>query len=114
MTDSVADPPADPAVDGTSDRSVVLRLQGEIDIASEDAWRERGERALADQPNLSELIVDMSEVTFLDSRGLALLVHLYRLLSERDGRLIVAAVPRRVGKALRLAGLDQLFEVHAS
>lgn len=115
MVDPALDPIVDPAGDDADGRpSAVLRLEGDVDLASESLWRERGEQLLADDPEVSELIVDMSGVGFLDSRGLALLVHLYRLALRRDGRLVLVAVPRRVEKAVRLAGLSQLFEVHGS
>src|SRR3954454_16362813 len=93
-----------------SGATAVLRLVGDVDIASEEIWRAEGDALLDADPDLAELVVDMSEVTFLDSRGMAVLVHLYRQLLERGGALVLEAVPPRVAKALNVAGLDQLFE----
>jgi len=96
----------------TADTSIaILRLHGDIDIASEDAWRAEGDALLAADPALTELVVDMSEVAFLDSRGMAMLVHLYTQLVGRGGTLVLTAVPRRVARALTVAGLDQMFHL---
>lgn len=105
---------ATPAFDDADDQhTAVLRLEGDIDLASESVWRERGEQVLARVDELSELVLDMSQVSFIDSRGLALLVHFYRVMLRRGGRLVLSNVPRRVDKALQLAGLQQLLRPDA-
>jgi anti-sigma B factor antagonist len=105
--------PAEPAADAEAGGGATLRLIGDIDLASETMWRARGDAVLAQSPAARTLTLDMSEVSFLDSRGMAMLVHLYSRVLEREGSLVLTGVPRRVGKALSVAGLDQLFELHA-
>ena len=100
-------PPERPA-DGPA-----LYLEGDIDIASEDLWRRRLNAALAAHPDNAPLVLDLGAVTFIDSRGLALLVYVYRELVDRGGRLVLARVTRRVERVLQVAALDQLFEVRS-
>lgn len=89
----------------------VLRMRGDLDIASEVEWRQRGDELLDTRPDLRNLTVDLSEVNFLDSRGMAVLVHLHRVTIGRGGALSLRSVPRRVAKALHVAGLDQVFTI---
>jgi anti-sigma B factor antagonist len=89
----------------------VLTMAGDVDIATEAEWRRRGQDFLQENPDLSAVVVDMSRVSFLDSRGMAVLVDLHAAALQRGGKLTLLAVPRRVAKALNVAGLDQVFQV---
>ena len=60
------------------------------------------------------IVIDMGAVTFLDSRGMAVLVDLHTEALRRGGKLSLVAVPRRVVKALGIAGLDQVFQIDAA
>lgn len=99
MPDSSAEQPATPA----------LHMVGDIDIASEAEWRRRGDALLAEHPDLRDVTVDLSGVGFLDSRGMAVLVHLHSSALDRGGKLSLRAVPPRIARALSVAGLDQVF-----
>lgn len=91
--------------------STVLSLVGDIDIASEHDWRRRGAEFLAANPDLRDVVVDLSQVSFLDSRGMAVLVYLHTNALNRGGTLRLREVPPRVVKALTVAGLDQVFRL---
>jgi len=68
----------------------VERLQGEIDIARVPAL----ERQFAELPQtLQALIVDLSEVSFIDSSAIRLLHELNDRLRTRSQRLIVISPP---------------------
>ena len=93
------------------DELPMLIMTGDIDIASEQDWRRRGSELLETHPDLTDIVVDMAEVSFLDSRGMAVLIHLHGKALARGGKLTLLAVPPRVAKALNVAGLDQVFQV---
>jgi anti-anti-sigma factor len=97
--------------DPAENESTVLSLVGDIDIASEHDWRRRGADYLAANPELRDVVVDLSQVSFLDSRGMAVLVYLHTNALDRGGSLRLRAVPPRVIKALTIAGLDQVFQL---
>jgi anti-anti-sigma factor len=97
--------------DSLADQPTVLSMVGEVDIATEDEWRERSDAVLAAHPDLHDITVDMAGVTFLDSRGMAVLVHLHTVALERGGGLSVRSARPRIVKALNVAGLDQVFTV---
>jgi anti-sigma B factor antagonist len=93
------------------DGAPVLTMTGDIDVATEQDWRRRGNELLDAHPDLTDIVIDMARVTFLDSRGMAVLIHLHGKASARGGKLTLLAVPPRVAKALGVAGLDQVFQV---
>lgn len=91
-----------------------LIMTGDVDIATEGEWRRKGADLLAAHPDLRDIVVDMTRVSFLDSRGMAVLVDLHGKALSRGGKLTLREVPTRVAKALSVAGLDQVFQVESS
>ncbi len=97
---------------GSGDRPI-LSMSGDVDIASEHDWRRRGSEWLDAHPDLVDVTLDMTHVSFLDSRGMSVLVDLHTKALARGGKLTLLAVPPRVAKALNVAGLDQVFQIEA-
>jgi anti-anti-sigma factor len=89
----------------------VLTMVGDIDIAVEDEWRRQGVEFLEQHPAMRDVVVDMAEVSFIDSRGMAVLIDLHTSALKRGGKLTLRTVPPRIFKALGVAGLDQVFQV---
>ena len=77
-----------------------IRLSGEIDLAVYDQTLD----LLVDAAGTGEVLVDLSEVTFIDSSGLRALIAAANVVP-----LSLTAVPDRVEQVLRLAGLDDFF-----
>ncbi|HEY8302533.1 MAG TPA: STAS domain-containing protein [Jatrophihabitans sp.] len=92
----------------------VLTMTGDVDIATEPEWRRQGRQLLQTYPDMRQIVIDMAAVSFLDSRGMAVLVDLHTEALRRGGKLTLLAVPRRVFKALNIAGLDQVFQIESA
>jgi anti-anti-sigma factor len=67
-------------------------------------------RARVDDVAAPALVVDLSQVTFLDSSALRELLYARHLLAERRGRLILAGVPHNMRKLLDLTGTSAMFD----
>jgi anti-anti-sigma factor len=89
----------------------ILTMVGDVDIATEQDWRRRGTELLEQHPMMRDVVVDMARVSFIDSRGMAVLIDLHATALKRGGKLTLQAVPQRVVKALNVAGLDQVFQI---
>ena len=57
------------------------------------------------------LILDYSQVTFMDSSGIGLVMGRYRIMSEMGGEVIVASPPAYIRKVLQLAGMHRLTKI---
>ena len=64
--------------------------------------------------DLTCIVLDLSDVTFIDSSGLGTLVRLLSGLRARGGDLHLCNVPEVASKALKLTNLHTLFQMHAS
>jgi anti-anti-sigma factor len=93
-----------PSVDGPA----VLRVSGEIDLQVADELRDAGLAAVADEAGLA---IDLSEVSFIDSSGLAALIAINNALRTPGQRLILLSPSRSVRRILELTGLNPAFTV---
>ncbi len=77
-----------------------FRRAAELDISSVEGTRERLEASLADHPTLS---LDTSEVTFMDSQGLRMLLVLAERAHAAGGTVTLVNAGRAVRRLLDLA-----------
>jgi len=90
----------------------IARLEGELDIATTPALRERLLSVLS--PGVRLLVIDLSGVSFCDVSGLAVLIGTQRRARAR-GIIVRLAAPRpQMAKLLRITGLDRSFTICAT
>jgi anti-sigma B factor antagonist len=92
------------------DDETVMTLGGEIDVYTAPLVRERLDAAVRD--GRVHLVVDLSQVRFLDSTGLGVLVGRLKLTRSRDGSLRLVATEEKVLKVFAITGLDKVFEIY--
>lgn len=90
-------------------RTLTARLMGEIDHhAAKEIMAELAEQIDAALPE--RLILELSQVTFMDSSGIAVLLNAWRRMGQLEGTVEVCQVPPQAGKVLQAAGLDRLLK----
>ena len=112
MTAPALDPPTGELV--TIDVSVagpatVLTAAGEIDSTSAPVLKDRLEALL--DAGATEVTIDLTGVTFLDSAGLCVLAAAYRRATAENRHLRVLAATRAVMRPLQITGLWDLLQV---
>lgn len=86
---------------------VTAFLQGELDHHAARQMRETIDAAIdMNMPTL--LILDFSEVEFMDSSGIGLVMGRYRLLSKTGAQLHVQGMAPNIYKVMKLAGIERL------
>lgn len=91
----------------------VVKLCGELDIANAPRLREQL-LILLDRQLPRGLILDLSELEFMDSSGTAVLVNTERRARMLGCAFALAAPQAVVSRVLRISGLDQHFLVFES
>ena len=94
--------------DGTS----LVTLGGELDLAT--AGAELEELLEECTENACHVVLDMSQVTYIDSTGLGLLVKTDKRLSAAGRRLVILRPHPSVRRILEITGLDRHFRVAES
>jgi anti-sigma B factor antagonist len=95
------------------DEVVIARVRGELDIAGA---RGMGERIHAGVPaSARALVVDLSDLDFIDSSGVAMLFAVARQLGSRRQELrVVAGSGQPVARVLEIVEFDRAAPVHES
>jgi anti-sigma B factor antagonist len=93
----------------SSDRSTVLKLDGELDVATAPALEEAMASAFGADP--SSMVVDLTDLTFLDSTGIRVLVTAGRVAEGTGCAIVLMAPTAPVLRALRLTGVDRLLAI---
>ena len=93
------------------DKTVVAVVMGEVDMSNAASVRLQ----IADSvtPDDDALIVDLSELSFIDSAGLHTLIELGTVLDERRQQLLLC-VPHGnpIERALEIIGLPRAISIH--
>lgn len=96
-------------IDVHQDDSVCrIAVRGEIDLYSSPKLREAVTKATGGCRTLG---IDLSEVAYMDSSGVATLVEGLRACKKHDARFVLLKPSPNVLKVLQLARLDAVFEI---
>jgi anti-anti-sigma factor len=90
-------------------RYAVVALRGELDLAGATGLRDRL-RTERDEHE-GRVVLDLSELTFIDSTGLSILVEYHEKTHAAGGRLILLAPREAVVKTLHITGLDERLTI---
>ncbi len=90
--------------------AVVVHVAGEMDVDGAAGLRQALTRAIS--AGFVDLVVDLREVTFIDSTGLGVLVASLRSVRRHHGRLEIVVREPRLVRLLRISSLDHLLVVH--
>ncbi len=88
----------------------VLRLSGELDLNSVPDVR-RAIRALIDD-GLVNFIITLSQLDFIDSSGLGVLVGGLARVREKQGEIKIACSNKRILRVFEMTRLTQLFDIY--
>jgi anti-sigma B factor antagonist len=98
-------PPAYSITDEAADGAVVIRLEGELDLAASASLRRH-----VDSTAGSALVLDLRLVTFVDSSALRELLRARTEVQARGDRLVLAAMASALRRLLELTHTISLFE----
>ena len=85
----------------------VLRPRGDIDAYSVGQFRE----ALSGLAEVPRLLIDLSEVPFMDSAGLGALIGGIRRNRDHDGEIVVVCNAPSLTRLLHTTGFDRIVPV---
>jgi anti-sigma B factor antagonist len=82
-------------------------VRGEVDLATAPTLTEQLDAAMRE--SAGAFVVDLCDVTFLDSTGVTVLVHARAFLGREDRALVVVCPPGPVRRIFEMTGIDDLF-----
>ena len=94
-----------------TDGAAIVRLTGELDLYNAPQLRETLVALTDERP--ARLVLDLSDVEFVDSTALGVLIEARSRMENRKAFLL-AAPALETQRALQISGLDQHLTVHAT
>ena len=88
----------------------IVALEGEIDLHESPNVRETLKPFIAGKT--PRIYVDMSQVGYIDSSGLAVLIDAMQRVANYGGKFGLIAIKPAVRTVLEIARLDQVFRVY--
>jgi len=94
---------------GPDQKVAVIRVAGEIDLHRSNAFQQSLMEPLGQNP--SRVIVDLSDVPYMDSSGVASLVKLLSRAKRRGIDVCLAGLNQRVRSIFEITRLDTVFDI---
>lgn len=94
-------------------RTLIAFLSGELDHHSAGNVKEMLENAI-EQKAVQNLIFDFSDLSFMDSSGIGVIIGRYKLLAAIGGRVCIVCRNQTICRLITLSGLTRLMDVFQS
>lgn len=88
---------------------VVAAVSGELDLLTAPSFRAQVDKAL-DPEGARNLILDLSELTFVDSSGLGAILGRYKVVSQLGGRMVLVCPQPQVQRVFSVSGLYKIMD----
>lgn len=92
-------------------RTLIASLSGELDHHSAKKVKDMLETAI-EQKGVLNLIFDFTNLAFMDSSGIGVIIGRYKLLSAIGGRVCIVCRSKTINRLITLSGLTRLMEVY--
>ena len=91
--------------------AVVVAVEGELDLFTAPFLRDEVRDAI--KQDGAWLVLDLQQLSFMDSSGLSVLIEAWRLATSEGGGVSLAAPQAPVARILRTTGLDRRIKVYS-
>ena len=93
-----------------SNQLALLRIDGEVDMFSSPEVRKAIMEVVKKQ--IPKLVIDLQQVHYMDSSGVATLIEGLQLCQRYDGSLRLASLRDNVREVFELTKLDKIFQIY--
>ena len=90
-------------------KRLVVKLVGELDHHSAEKVRTEIDEIL-EREQITEFILEMSGVTFMDSTGIGVVLGRYKKINERGGVMKISNAHGHIESILRMSGVFSIME----
>ncbi|MEX2356222.1 MAG: anti-sigma factor antagonist [Thermaerobacterales bacterium] len=99
-------------IDERAGMTYVVRLTGELDEMTAQAFKDRVDAAIDD--GVEHLVVVLTNLAFIDSSGLGVLIGRYRRIARQGGRISLIKPRPHIRALLDMSGIPNLMPVFQS
>ena len=89
-------------------RNLYIKIKGDIDHHTAEEIRTRADREMA-RENAKNIIFDFSEVSFMDSSGIGMVMGRYKAVAETGGKVAVMGISEPINRIFEISGLKKII-----
>lgn len=90
---------------------LIVYMMGELDHHSAEEVRNKIDDRL-DREDINKLIMDFTNVTFMDSSGIGVVIGRYKKISLKKGMVCIANVNNSVKRVFDLSGMFKIIKLY--
>ena len=87
----------------------VIAVRGQINLFTAPELKQKLGEAI--EAGRRQIVVDLTQTSFLDSTALGVLIGAVKRLRSDSGRLVLVNVDTNIAKTFEITGLDQIFTI---
>lgn len=91
-------------------QALLATLKGELDLHTSPQFKTEVEAVLAKHPQIKHLVLDLKDISFIDSSGLGVILGRYRELEPKGGKLFFVQANPQVKRILQFSGFQKISE----
>lgn len=91
--------------------TLIAKMIGELDHHSAKEVREKLERYIINK-SAKNLIFDFSNLTFMDSSGIGMIIGRFKLISAMGGKVHIVCQNKQIEKLIKMSGLKKIINVY--
>ena len=88
-----------------------VQLEGELDHHTAVKCRRQLDEVLVSHPQIRQMRINLSELHFMDSSGIGVLIGRYKIMKERRGIMTLYGLKPAISRIVEMAGLAQIMNV---
>lgn len=92
---------------------LIVRVEGELDMHNANEFRQKFDTAL-DTHDVKVVIINFSQVNFIDSSGLGVILGRYRRISILQGKILAVCLKPQIIKIFELSGILKIIDLYNS
>lgn len=87
---------------------LIVRLSGELDHHEATVLRRKWQQHLVHE-QVRHVILNLSEVTFMDSSGIGVILGRYKEIAQAGGELVVCSIHPQIERVFAMSGLHKII-----
>lgn len=89
-------------------KDLIVKIDGDIDHHVSSQIKEKVEREF-EFSNAENIIFDFSNVNFMDSSGIGMIIGRYKMLQKTGGKIYIANVKPQLESIIEISGLRKII-----
>jgi len=94
-------------------KALYIRLSGELDHHRAEGLRETVAAAF-ENSDCRQLVFDFSEVSFMDSSGIGMVIGRYKHAQERGGSVSIVGMRPEIARIYQISGLAKIIDSYGT